>query len=444
LDRAASGTRFPSVIWLIVAVALALRIGFALFAPRALFSDEVEYDRLAWTLATTGAYSDEGHPTAYRPVGYPAFAAGIYRVAGHDPMAIRLAQAGVDACSVLLLYLLAAPRRRVGLWAAGIWALYPSAVTYTRLLMPETVFTAVLLGAAVLARRGGLWSDAGADARAWGPALGLGMLLGCLALLKPAAILLAAALPLAAILMRERLPAARVGLIALGWLLVAGPWMVRNQVVLGAPTLATNTGANLLIGNNPNATGGYTADVPEGMVSRAGAEGPASSAAIGAAARYIREHPARFVLMGVAKVARVFGTEGEMIVVSFHENPGNRTTRLREKYRALPAWLHLLVSGPYALLMLLGSLGFLIYPRDEVRATFLAVLGCWLATHFVFFGGSRFHFPLMPFFALFTAGVLADPAGAVRALAPRRIAATAVIWLGLLSIWAAEIATIST
>ena len=210
----------------IAVLALVLRLAFIAARERPLFSDEIDYDRLGWTLAFTGRYTDDGVPTAYRPVGYPALVAAVYSVAGHRPEAVLILQAFVDAASTVLLFILAGGGR-LGFVAAGLWAAFPLAILYTDLLMPETAFTAILLAAACLTRR--------AFPSTALRALTLGALVGTAALMRPAALLLIAALPLA--FRAERMRITRAWIALAGVLLVVGPWLVRNSIVdAGEPT----------------------------------------------------------------------------------------------------------------------------------------------------------------------------------------------------------------
>jgi len=428
MNRTESFHRISRTALWIAVLAFLLRLAFISARERPLFSDEVDYDRLGWTLAETGRYSDEGHPTAYRPIGYPALVAGIYAVAGRCPWAVHVAQAALDSLSVLLLWLLAGGGR-AGLWAAAIWALYPSSILYADLLLPETVFTTLLLAGALLAARGAFGSRRGS--------LLLGGTIGLLVLVKPLALLMLVGLPLAARL--DRVRPAHFALLALGASLVIAPWLIRNWIVVGYPTPATSVGANLLIGNNPYATGGYSDRVPPSMIPRESDEGGRDAGEVSSALEYVRKDPVHFIRNGFGKLAHLFGSEGGMIVWGFHPSPGDPSTRLREKYRSLPLWLHAVVSGPYVLAILLGTLGLFVQPRGPTRAYFLAILGASLATYFVFYGGGRYHYPLMPFFVLFAADWLAGR----RAAGPERpgwktFAATAIIWEGLLGVWIAE------
>jgi 4-amino-4-deoxy-L-arabinose transferase-like glycosyltransferase len=428
MNRTGALPRISRAAFIIAALAFLVRLGFVTARERPLFSDEIDYDRLGSTLATTGEYSDDGRPTAYRPIGYPALIAGAYAVAGRCPWAVHVAQAALGSLSAILLWLLAGGGR-AGLWAAAIWALYPSSILYADLLLPETVFTALLLAGALLSARGTLGSRR--------LSLLLGATVGALALVKPMALLLLVGIPLAARL--ERIRPTHFGLLALGASLVIGPWIARNWIVVGRPTLATSVGANLLIGNNPNATGGYTERVPPSMIPRESSEGEQDAGEIASALRYIGREPLRFLRNGFGKIAHLFGSEGGMIVWGFHSSPGDSSARLREKYRSLPLWLHAAVSGPYALAMLLGTLGLFSYPRGPTRAFFLAILGASLATYFVFYGGGRYHFPLMPFFVLFAAEWLFGRRARPGKPGWKMYTAVAIIWAGLLGTWVAEL-----
>ena len=428
MNRTASPLPISRAAFMIAALAFLVRLVFVSVHERPSFSDEVDYDRLGSTLAATGTYVDDGRPTAYRPIGYPGLVAGIYAIAGHRPWAVHVAQAALGSVSALLLGLLAG-RGRGGLWAAAIWALYPSSILYADLLLPETVFTALLLVGAVLAMHGAFATRRGS--------LLLGATVGLLVLLKPMALLLLVALPLAGRV--DRLRPTHFALLALGTLLVIAPWLVRNWIVIGYPTPATSIGANLLIGNNPNATGGYTERVPPSMIPLQSAEGERDAGEVSSALSYIGREPLQFLRNGFGKLAHYFGSEGGMIVWGFHRSPGDRSTPLREKYRSLPLWLHAAVSGPYALAVLLGTLGLFAQPRGATRAYFLAFLGASLATHFVFYGGGRYHFPLMPFFVLFAAQWLSGQRAGPARPGWKTFAAVALIWEALIGVWIAEI-----
>ena len=95
---------------LIIGVALAIRVVWVVVFQTPPESDPVDYDRLAWQLAQGKGYvRDDGTPTAFRPVGYPAFLAAIYLVFGHSWLAAGVANALLGTLSVALTYRLASP-----------------------------------------------------------------------------------------------------------------------------------------------------------------------------------------------------------------------------------------------------------------------------------------------------------------------------------------------
>lgn len=426
--------RIPTGPAVILVLAFAVRIGFVLILDPPLRSDEVDFDRLAWNLARTGSYSEEGIPTAYRPVGYPAFLAAIYRVAGHHPFAVRFVQVLLDVGTVGLLFRVAARRGRVAArLAASVWALYPPAILYTGFLIPETLFTFVLFGFLVL-------FDLGADRSRWRAAFH-GVLLGVLILIRPATAAFLILLPMLWVSLRLRWQP--LALFACGVILVLAPWIVRNARSVGAPVLTTNLGSNLLIGNHPGATGGYAPEVPPEMLPRRGHEQEENAASRDAALRYIAHDPGAFLWRGLRKLAYLASAEGEIVVYAFHENPADPGTRFREKYRSIPAAAHIAVSLPYALLVLLAVLGLCTRPPDALGSAFLALLLSWALIHFVFFGAGRFHFPLMPCLTLFASELVAGGWDRVRQLPARVWGVVLSAWALLALVWISEVSVVA-
>ena len=142
---------------LIVGVALAIRVVWVLVfqIPPILGSDAAAYDRLGWRLAQGQGYvTGDGTPTAYWPVGYPAFLAAIYVIFGYSWLAAGIANALLGTVSVALTYRLAREflSSRSSLVAAGAVAFLPSHITtYTSVLRNEILHTALVLAALIAA-----------------------------------------------------------------------------------------------------------------------------------------------------------------------------------------------------------------------------------------------------------------------------------------------------
>jgi len=404
--------------------ALLLRAAFFTAHSRPLQSDEIDYDELGWTLATTGAYSSQGHPTAYRPIGYPASIAAVYAIAGRNPLAVKWAQAILDSGTAVLLFALFSRRHRAAGFIAGVaWAWFPAAILFTDQLFSESLLVFFLVGFFYVASRD--------DAKPWLARAG-GLLLGGLILIKPLVMsLFAVAAPYA---LDPKRPRRRVAMLAFAFLPVA-LWIARNALVMGAPVLTTSAGVNLFIGNHRGATGSY-APVDAATAPPEGRTEIQNDAFAGRAALDdMARDPFGTAARAVRKVLLLATSEGELVVGHFAKDDG----RYRERFRSVPAWIHLLVSVPSALVLVLGVLGLLTRAPDRTSRLFYALLVGTVLSTIIFFGGSRFRFPLMAPLVGFAAEFsCAWRAGAVAFTKRKLVLATATIGT-FLAVWACEI-----
>ena len=424
---------FSRQVILLLVVGLTLRIVFIALHQHPLISDERDYHKLAVSLATTGSYEYDGVSTAYRPFAYPALMSLVYLLAGEQPIVVKILQALFDLMSAILLYLiLEKENERARTIALGLWCFYLPAVLYTNLLFTETIFTFLLVACcyAVIHYKIGTTKDA----------LLTGGFLGILTLMKPGMLLLIILLPAA--LLFARISLRKYSFVLIGAALVLAPWVIRNYVVLGKPTIITNGGINLLIGNNPNATGGYTVKFPENIFTEAETEIQADESAFRYATEYILNNPTTFVVNGVKKIAHLFSSENGLLVLNFHENPEEPSERFSVKYASIPLAIVILVNLAYMSILLLGILGLFNSQRDMLWWFVVVLIAYWLVTHVVVFGGSRFHFPLMPFFALFASLVIPNIRQAFQKLTTIQKSAFGILVVSLCSIWVAEIYTV--
>ena len=128
---------------LIVGVALVIRIAWVLTTNPMPGWDAADYDGLARRLANGEGYvNSDGTPTAFRPVGYPAFLSAVYIVFGYSWTAGYIANAILSAITVLLTYRLAREFLcgRLSLVVAGVIALLPSHISYTAFMGTETLY----------------------------------------------------------------------------------------------------------------------------------------------------------------------------------------------------------------------------------------------------------------------------------------------------------------
>lgn len=239
------------VVGAVLRVAANLHLGIA--APPV--SDAVEYDRIAKNLLAGKGYvgiswgNPQEHVTAYRVPLYTAVWAACLWLFGERYEMLRLANVACDLISIGLLFVIG--RRlfgqRAGLVAAGWYALYPIAVLMTWALAAETMFVTLQLFLVWLCLRGAERPD-------WRTFGAAGIVAGLGTLTRPNMLL---TLPLlvvwSLIVFWGKWPAfARSLLVFAVALLVVAPWTYRNYRVFGRFIPVTSqSGANLLMGNNP-------------------------------------------------------------------------------------------------------------------------------------------------------------------------------------------------
>jgi len=240
---------------------LALAAGLALRAllwgalPRiGLISDEAEYLASADWLALGRGFAWHTQYLWTRAPLYPLFLAGHVALFGRELAPIAVSQTALSLLNVALVYALAlqtAEGRTAPGVAALLAALYLPLASYAQLLLSETLFLSLLLGAFLLAGR---WAarPASAPGALW-PLAAAGVLLGLATLTRGLTLLF---LPLAAGWAwwqsgargapRRSLPAAAL-LLAAG--LTVAPWSIYASRAYGGPVAIDTTGAfNLLLG----------------------------------------------------------------------------------------------------------------------------------------------------------------------------------------------------
>lgn len=386
------------VFWGALALLVVLRLLPLLLIDVQPVSDLGWYYQRALGLLTTGRYTEAGLPTAYWPVGYAGFLAGLMAVFGPSVLTGQLGNLALSVVCALLLYQWCMQQfgnERVATLAVCLLAVYPNHIGYSIGLYAEPLFTAMLLGICLLLRP---------DAR-WSALLCAGVLGGLAALVKTQMLML---LPLMAFLLLMRawswacsVPAfVRATAVTLLMLATIAPWVWRNQVVMGAPIpVSTNGGMSLLAGNNPGMTFSLLTDFAEGgplfeqvnftVADQVAADGRARAAAWG----WIRENPGTFLLLMPKKFVRFWLPDGEsewVLQRGYADYP-----KLAIPIRAL----RVLNQGFYFVLLAAMALTLrrgLDWRRPHTLAAPLIML-FFTAISLVFSGQSRYHAPLMPF-----------------------------------------------
>ena len=415
--------RIDPALAAVVGVGVLVRLVWCLVAvrPHVGQHDPAVYVRLATDLAEgRGYHTASGAPTAYYPVGYPALLAVAWWLVIHTPLpddvwwtaaglnivagAVTVACVGVVGRRVI--------GRRAGLLAAGVVALAPNLVFNSAPALTESSFVALSAAALVVLGVGAIRQRPPARA------VGAGVLFGLAGLVRPVGLVLVLAVVAAALLGRvvgrrsEPPPWAApraLRWMVLGVVVVTVPWVARNDARIGRPTLATSTGDNLCIGNNPGANGAFQlpdvcfADVPDlvGGTDEARRDRILSSRATHWAVDHLGEQP-RLVWQ------RSFWTmrsdhDGLRAVQSYEADPW-LTTYHRGLERLLAAgadlWWWLLLAGA-----IVGAWRGRWFVRSDRLLVLAGTLGLLMAV-WPFFGDTRFHLPMVPLLALPAADAL--------------------------------------
>lgn len=380
--------------WVAVAVvfvaALALRVGMTvsfvgLSSPPDFEAnpDQVDYEVYAHRLSVGLGYTElSGQPTARRAPGTSLTLLPAYWLAGHSYAAGRLWLCVISAATCVAVGWVA--RQCFGVTAgliAAVWlAVYPGHFYFAMHFLSETPYVfwlALGLGFSVRSvRGGGAWAGVVAGA-CWGMAV----------LTRPQVLLvvplgfLAAALSKADVRQRNWLKVAvQAGVIAV----VLSPWVVRNAVVLGKPTVATIGGVtfwggnNELVLNDPAMRGGWVkhSRLSKELKALPGGELARDAAAWRYGIEFVRGHAGQMPGLVAAKLYRFFWPVAE-------------TSNVAVRWAFALGWLSM---APW---LVVGLVSGWRRERNMTVVLLLPVLAT-LATVVIFYGTDRFRDSCVP------------------------------------------------
>jgi 4-amino-4-deoxy-L-arabinose transferase-like glycosyltransferase len=249
-------TPYHSALALIFLLAVALRVIYNLTIARNYvpLHDAADYNNMALHLLREGCLCISPHiPTTVRPPLFPLFLANVYAVTGYDPLHARLALSVVGALTCLLVADMARilMGRRVALVAGLIAATYPQLFIWDAWLYSESLAIFFFALCCYLCMRL-------QKRRQWWIWLGVGLIFGLAALVRPNgiyALLAVIAVVALAVVLREtprRSGAIQIVALTLGCLLVLAPWVVRNFVVTGGAFVPFTTVSGIVVAGSYN------------------------------------------------------------------------------------------------------------------------------------------------------------------------------------------------
>jgi len=388
--------------WVLLMIAAFLVVGVAsvLATPRInVFRDMATYDAIGFNLAQGRGYTSTGDAaTGWRVPGYPLFLAGVYRVAGHSTLAVRLLEviiAGATIWAAWRLSLLAFGSERAAVWAAALAAICPTTLVFAHLLMAETLFTALLALGVIAAFA---WRD-----RRGAHYLAVGAILGIAALVRPIGAAAALSLPVALLVDRQRWAAilTRTAAAWLAFAVIMSPWWYRNWRVFNTFVPSDLTaGITFFIGNNELAAGRSDFSLAQKLLPPVKDEIARDRLARQRGLAFIRAQPGRFLRILPGKAMAFWGLDRDGLYC-YREGFWGRPRGLG--FAALsPTMLGIAVLLPLALMGILFS-----SPRQPIRWMLWPILVCWVIATLTA-PQARIHAPLVPMLAVLAGRSIAE------------------------------------
>lgn len=302
-------------------------------------------------------------------------------------LAIQVFQAVLSACTTVMIYFIGREifAEPVGVVASGLLAVYPPTLGYVlaiQTLILETFLVTSTVLACVHWQKNGTWKQASV----------LGFALGLAALSRSNLILLLPLLLIWMVLRRGRRGVTHFVVMTGVFVLVLGPWVLRNSLVHEEFVLvSTEGGFTMFEGNNINATGASyrrQGDVWKQYPELARELAPLSEAArdrrlYQESIAFIRTHPKETVVLALKKFVYFWWFRPRFIEGGVHDG--------------YPWYFGFIYMGSYAVLLGFSTLGLgLSSGNYKDLLIFYALFLIQIFVSMVFQAGSRFRGILEP------------------------------------------------
>ena len=306
--------------------------------------------------ADVAVFATDRAPTAAWPPLYPALLAAVRVVAGDSIRAAQLVGVATGCATVVLTGLIGriVAGRTIGLLAAALVAVNPLLIAADGSLMSETLFVPLALGALLVAL-------VAARTRSWWYWTATGVIVGSAALTRAEGLLLIpfVVLPIAWNAYRGSAVRAVVAVSVATSVcaVVVAPWVLRNEVRVDAPTVATVSSATAIAGANcaqvyrGDAIGSWAFACIHDELRAGRTEAEWTADIRDAGIRYARDHTGRLPVVGAARIARLVGLW----------DPADQVDReaLETRHRG---WQYV-VAGTAAVTFVAGSVGIVMLGR---------------------------------------------------------------------------------
>jgi 4-amino-4-deoxy-L-arabinose transferase-like glycosyltransferase len=426
-DRTQPWTRADtfSVVGVIL-LAFIVRLAFVLAVHPMPVSDASWYYGRALGIVHGLGYTVNGYPTAYWPPGWPYFLAMIVWLFGPSVLPAVIVQSAFGALTTGIVFLIGRDLsdRVTGVVAGVAYALLPSAIEWSAVLMSEPLYT--FLWASITY----IWLTHSTRSLGWYAVSGL--LAGAAALVRPSALLFWGVLLVYLLTLpqeRRHLPrmASAVAVTVFCTMLVVVPWIIRDYHVYGTlVVISNNGGVSLFEGNNSIAAGDtqlHDARIQK-LIDDPRTEVQADRLSSQLATEYIARHPLGTLVSWMRNVKNLYYRDGGSIQYSL------RAAHYREPQSPsdrLATFVLNVNTVAYAALMVFALIGIALCcgkrwnATKNVRWRLIAGMILYNTLLFVPIGGAdRYRYPTMPYFAVFAGiGIVAAWAYANNVLASR-------------------------
>jgi 4-amino-4-deoxy-L-arabinose transferase-like glycosyltransferase len=402
-------------IAVVTVLALAARLPWALIVHAGPSSDSLFYYLGAKSIAAGHGYEILHHPTAFFPVGWPAFLGGLFLITESSFIVVKAAALVLWMLTTAFVYLLGRRLggRSVGLVAGGLVAVAPTMTVYVMRAASEHLFIPLLLAVCLLVVT--------ADGRtpSMRRAALAGVFLGLAILVRSTGILLPLVIPLWLLLRRPARESWRAAVtMSVVSVLVLTPWVARNAVVMHTVGLSTNGGYTIWIGAHPGASGGFETGGEHWAIRSVATETHQNSVLLRESVHYVVHQPLEWLGLIPAKFEYLMTWEpGPLRVAHPRHLHGDAATLINGSLHH--QWLFELWHYSY---WILGGLALVLSARRRLPGAGLYALlvGFWIVFHVTLVHGEpRYMLGVTPLVAPALAWLLVAGARRLMAFAER-------------------------
>lgn len=359
-----------------------------------------------------------GHPTAFRPIGYPGTLALLYFVFGTKLIVGKLFNVVLSTLIMFLTYKLAKQffNEKIALITLVLYAFSPLAIAYNSIHCSEIIFSAILMLSVYLFFNKN------------NPIL-IGLLIGYLTLIRPIGMFIPLIFAFFMFIKKDLTLKKKFTYIvtfALAVAIVVAPWLIRNKIVFGEPVFSTNGGYVIFVNNNDEATGSwsdpykyknspflqYRTDTgfDEMAIHKVGKK---------LAYKWIKENPGRFMKLAVKRIVNSYWLKTDDIrwALTTDIDTWHPITSKAVKLEKLLYWpfnVLIFVFIGYALYR------FIRYRKIDFITFILLIFAYFNAMMFVLEGNPRYVFPLHPIYTMGVAFLIFE---ALKKVFPKKIGA---------------------